>query len=245
MKRHDEILLFLLFSIAYIKPFTLFAVPIYSNNIQVIAIDSLGNEYSYLKSINTVKCILWKDKIGINYLGIEHICKGKIGEKGYESKISAYTLTKSQNENWKQLWRINDFGENEVSNVGYLDNTLIISDIDNDSIAETCFMYAKFHDCCDAWVTKLMFHWRGQKFAIRGEVPITEEDIESYKKKIDPAFNKCNKEIVKFASEQWDEGIRKNWKNILSHAAIEKMLSLYSCSTKSKVRNQYPPPKKK
>jgi hypothetical protein len=44
----------------------------------------------------------------------------------------------------REIWRIRDFAPNPLSSVGYLSQTLEIVDIDNDSIAETCFLYAYF-----------------------------------------------------------------------------------------------------
>jgi hypothetical protein len=65
-----------------------YIVNAFSNDIIIIAIDSLGKDYQHLRNENTIKSALWKDKAGLHYLGIDHIKTGNSGEKGYSSRIT-------------------------------------------------------------------------------------------------------------------------------------------------------------
>ncbi len=240
MKRRVDIIIV---TIMFIMVLGCCVIDSFSNGISILAIDSLDKEYSHLKTINTIKCALWKDKSGFHYFAIEHIELGVLGNRGYSSKISAYSQKFAEPGKWSETWRIKDFSPNELSSIGYLDNTFKIIDIDNDSIAEICFMYTIFSDCCDAWVTKLILHRKGEKLAIRGKIPIVNEDLDSYSKEFDPAFDKVDEKIKKYASEQWDIGVRNNWKGIISDFSIDKILNLQEIA-KDTIEKQEPPPKK-
>jgi len=222
----------------------LIIVNAFSNDIIIIAIDSLGKDYQHLRNENTIKSALWKDKAGLHYLGIDHIKTGNSGEKGYSSRITAYSFIVVDKKFSREIWRIRDFAPNPLSSVGYLSQTLEIVDIDNDSIAETCFLYAIFSDCCDAWVTKLILHKNGEKLAIRGRVPIHEDDLSSYQKVFDPSFERYDVRLKAFASEKWDKEVRIHWRDILGDSLIEKFINSKECTLQNTKQMKEPPPKK-
>jgi len=198
----------------------------YSNGITIIAIDSLDKKYQHLRNNNTIKCALWKDKTGLHYLGIDHIKTVAFDGISYISRITAYSFIIENMKVSKEIWRIKDFAPNPLSSVSYLNQSLRIVDIDNDSIAETCFLYAIFSDCCDAWVTKLILHKNGEKLAIRGQIPIHEDDLASYQKVFDPSFAKYDARFKVFASEEWDKAVRIHWKDILGDSLVDKLISM-------------------
>ncbi len=219
-----------------------FNFPVYAlDPIEIICQDSLCSEYDGLKNNNTVECIVWKDMKGLHFLGIDQIEKGNIGQPGFSSKFTAYSYELASNSIKKESWRIRDFSPNAVNRISYLQNTLIVTDVDSDGIAETCFLYCISGDCCDPWTVKLMLHKNYEKLAIRGEVPIIEEDIESYQKNFDPIYEKYEKRIRDFASEQWDKGIRMHWKDILGDSVVERMIEANNNKARA---SQASPPKK-
>jgi hypothetical protein len=128
--------------------------------------------------------------------------------------------------------------------VSYLRGTRSVIDVDSDGLLETVFMYKKATDCCDPWVVKLMLHKKYEKLAIRGEVPIIEEDLESYQKNFDPAYEKYDDKIHDFASAQWDRGIRMHWKSILGDSLIEQIIVTHNNNDNEEKKRQEPPPKK-
>jgi len=214
------------------------------NEINIICQDSLCSEYRTLINENTVDCIVWKDKKGLHFLGIDQIETGKIAQVGFSSKLTAYSYEILQDLTIKESWRIRDFSPNAVTRISYLQNTLFVTDVDSDGIAETSFLYCISGDCCDPWLVKLMLHKNNRKLAIRGEVPIIEEDLESYQKNFDSIYVKYDKRIRDFASEQWDKGIRMHWKNILGDSLVEQIIVTQNNTEKKAKENQMPPPKK-
>jgi hypothetical protein len=191
---------------------------------QIISIDSLDSDYDHLKNNNTVKCALWQDKNGLNFIGIDLITQGNIGENGFSSKLTGYAYLVNDTSH-TEMWRIKDWAPDPLSAIHYMENSLKIEDVDNDSIAESCFMYYVSSDCCDPWKTKLMLHKNGKKYAVRGQVPVHSEWLDDYRKIFDPSYDSIGKEIKDFASLQWDKCVKLNWKQILDDSTdIERMI---------------------
>lgn len=235
MKPHGKLLI-IIFACIVINMPTLSANDL-ASQIQIICKDSLCSKYDRLKTANTVKSIVWKDHNGFHFLGIDQIETGKITQAGFTSKLTAYSFLIGSDSIIKESWRIRDFAPNVATRISYLTNTLSISDIDSDGIAETCFLYCISGDCCDPWTVKLILHKNNEKLAIRGEVPLTEEDLDSYQKNFDPAFEKHQIRIRNYASEKWDEGVRMNWKNILGDNTVRGLIKRRNSSVKDHIQN--------
>jgi len=198
------------------------SLPLLGSEVKEICRDSSCEKFNYLKNKNTVEWAVYKDKIGLHFLGIDQIETGKIGYASFKSRLTGYSYLIESDSLHKEEWRIIDFSPNIITRISYLQNTLSIVDLDSDGFAETSFLYCISGDCCDPWTVKLMMHKNNQKLAIRGKVPISEEDIDSYEINIDLSFNGYSKDIQQFALKEWQKAIRLHWKDILG-SSVESL----------------------
>jgi hypothetical protein len=115
----------------------------------------------------------------------------------------------SRSGNFTLLWKIYDFIKDCMFDVTleHIRNSLTITDLDHDGIAESTFLYkmACRSDVSPAGL-KLMMHEDDIKYALRGEMCI---NIEGYKEggdyKIDKAFYNAPDEFLDYAKDQWRE----------------------------------------
>lgn len=147
----------------------------------------------------------WEDKLGANVLFVTET--KEISDGGNLSKeLYAYHYTITDKENGL-IWKINDFIKDCPVDVtlSYIPKSLSITDLDNNSIAESTFLYRM---ACKGDVSpddmKLMMHEGETKYAIRGQMKLKMNN-ETYggEMKVDESFNKAPKEFVEYAKERW------------------------------------------
>jgi hypothetical protein len=156
------------------------------------------------------KTARWRDNNGINTLILSGVYASTLLNK---AEFFAYNYVE-KNSRVKLLWQVKDEIMGDCDSDIYLaPNTLEVLDINQDGIAESVFMYI-LSDNCDATPvkTKLMMHSGEKELIIRGLtrvflLPIPEVEAES--KKIDPAFKTVDPLIKAYASQKWDEYVRK------------------------------------
>lgn len=157
-----------------------------------------------------VDCIKWKDKIGVHCIVISESTQKEICEPGFKSQLFAFQYS-VKDSTFIIDWKIQDFGSNECEKVYYLKQTLRIVDIENDGVGESRFFYEFGHDCCDPLIVKYMLHVKDNKLAIRGKIPMQEDDKKLYEKNIDKAFQNYSKIYGDFASKDWDDFIKNHY----------------------------------
>ena len=116
-----------------------------------------------------------------------------------------------QNNSNKLLWKINDFVQNCFFDIEvfYIPNSLSITDLNNNGIGESSFMYllACRSDVSPADI-KLLMHENDTKYAIRGESLIKLPDGTTYGGKvmnIDPSFTNAPAGFLDYAKQQWEK----------------------------------------
>lgn len=154
----------------------------------------------------------WTDKNGDNVIIItETDIKSKEDKKNPdadpEQSKQLYGYHYAGN---KLLWKIQDFVDKCTASLdlSYIPNSLSITDIDNNGIAESTFLYMLG---CRGDVSpvglKLMMHESESKYALRGETFIKYENIADGGeiKEVDSSFNKAPNGFFDYAKKQWDK----------------------------------------
>lgn len=108
------------------------------------------------------------------------------------------------------LWKIQDFIRDcEVDvTLEYIENSLSVSDIDEDGIGESTFLYKL---SCKGDVSpddlKLLMHEGDKKYAIRGsmDLDVTGYGLEKGVMNIDASFNNAPSGFKDFAVERWNK----------------------------------------
>ena len=110
------------------------------------------------------------------------------------------------------LWKVQDFVEECAFDIMlyHMDDALEITDLDDDGIAESLFIYRA--DCVSdvsPLGMKLMMHEHDIKYALRGNsrvYPMGETELPAGGDFVpDPAFNDAPSIFLEFASEKWND----------------------------------------
>lgn len=158
----------------------------------------------------------WKDSNGENMLIITESeiqnSKNKDGEAVITKDLFAYNYILKAGES-PILWQINDFVKDCPLDLAlnYNPNSLTVTDINENGIAETTFLYRL---SCKGDVSpddlKLIMHEGKDKFALRGTTELkykvdgkTTKEGGDYK--VDASFDKAPKEFLDYAKKQWEK----------------------------------------
>lgn len=159
-----------------------------------------------------IKSATWTDKLGVNYLfitesGIYPVdakTERNCDDESYCNSAHLHGYHFVDNGNGpQQLWKIHDYinGCSFDITLDYLQGSLALTDLDNDGINETSFLYRL---ACRSDVSgadmKLMMHEGKPKYAIRG---LTRTPYEPGEMRVDPSFEKAPASFRSFAVERW------------------------------------------
>lgn len=189
------------------------------DKIQIIAFNSktLPQEIRFIGEV--VIGARWLDKGGENLL---LLCetgsfkrrvppksrKNPYGEWGMAAEVHGYHYVKVKGQ-YRLLWRLYDLVDicPYDLNAKFLPNSLTITDLDNNGIAESTFLYKLG---CRSDVSpvqlKLIIHEGKAKYALRGETMVPTMYPEKKlggQKTIDPAFHRAPKAFLDHALQQW------------------------------------------
>ncbi|HEY3250466.1 MAG TPA: hypothetical protein VGK25_05055 [Ignavibacteria bacterium] len=151
----------------------------------------------------------WEDKLGANVVFITETSEKYSGDDNRHKELYGYHYITSDDAN-KLLWKINDFIKDcpvDIT-IKYIDESLSITDLDNNGIGESSFLYRM---SCKGDVSpdamKLLMHEGETKYAIRGEMKLEVKGEGTYggKMEIDPSFDKAPGEFLEFARSQWNK----------------------------------------
>ncbi|KXK05011.1 MAG: hypothetical protein OZ913_09900 [Ignavibacteriaceae bacterium] len=155
----------------------------------------------------------WKDNNGNNLIFItltdEFPTPNSNGEDFRDKELYAYHYLMNDGES-KLLWRVTDFiRECPVDiRLDYFPRSLSVTDLDDNGIAETAFMYAL---SCKGDVSpddvKLIMHEGKTKYAIRGSNVVSQpEAVSEYEglMNVDPSFNSAPDEFLVHAKKLWN-----------------------------------------
>jgi hypothetical protein len=152
----------------------------------------------------------WSDKNGKFRL---IICKndiGQFGENNYKSELNIKIFKKTEN-GYKEVWKLYDFAPNQLSSLDFFEETLEISDINNDSVADVSFFYEINPDGLDPSSLKFMIYTGHKKLALRGEIPKDKMYLSDYKKEFDKSFDTESALFRQYASQKWDTFVTNHY----------------------------------
>lgn len=157
---------------------------------------------------NVREGVKWRDRNGSNFVIITETDEIARDGDNRDKYIYGYQF-KDDGNGWQLLWKIQDYvTECPVDiKVSYIRNSLKVTDLDNDGVGETTFLYLL---SCRGDVSpeglKLIMHEGDKKFAIRGETKIKIKSTgEQYggKMTVDKSFDDAPKSFLDYAIEQW------------------------------------------
>ncbi|MES2517521.1 MAG: hypothetical protein V4585_05415 [Bacteroidota bacterium] len=164
----------------------------------------------------TKNAIRWTDNLGDNIVvttetGIYQSKKMIHENDGADAELFAFHFIVSKNE-VKQTWKVYDFISDCPVDIEatFIKNTLQVTDLNNDGIAEIWLMYKTVcHGDVSPSDMKIIMYQGQQKFAVRGKNKVKLSDKESYggEYKFDPAFNNGPKAFIEFAKNLWNKNI--------------------------------------
>jgi len=175
---------------------------LHSQDMNVIELNDFPAGVSYDGEI--IESIQWKDKLGLHYLIITYESTGSFFGPNWKAILRGYEylVTKDKVD---LVWDIIDYSTNPYTNVLFVSNSLRISDLNNDGICESMFIYVINPDGLDPAKAKLIFHNHSDKLAIRGLLPKIKDDDKLYEKNVDNAFKSNKNEFLVEASNYWDK----------------------------------------
>ena len=164
----------------------------------------LSDEIKYSGKI--VADAMWNDKNGENMVIITET--PVLEQSGYKELFGYHYI--NNNGETKLLWMIHDYIDECPVDITlkYIDNSLTITDLNNNGIAESSFLYRM---SCKGDVSpddmKLLMHEGETKYAIRGQMKLTIKGEGTYggEMKIDPSFDKAPKEFLDYAKDRWNK----------------------------------------
>ncbi|BDS15158.1 M949_RS01915 family surface polysaccharide biosynthesis protein [Aureispira anguillae] len=166
--------------------------------------------YSQTKNI-----IAWEDANGENYVLFASQNRQENKDLTFAGKAAEKTLHAChytiKNGQINQVWEMNDYEalcEFDLF-ANYIYNSVELTDLDQDGIAEICFMYSLgcISDVSSVGV-KLMMYENGTKYALRGssrisfELETTTRNQPMYT--VDRAFEDAPEVFLKFAQKHWE-----------------------------------------
>lgn len=146
----------------------------------------------------------WEDKSGKYVLLITDYYRGEISDVSLVARVNArkYSI---EGDSLKLIWEVKESNQDYFTNPEYRFKTLEVSDLDQDGVAESSFIYTIDSDGGGPVRAKLILHVLDQKYAIRGQFAGMDIDVgEIEEKHFGPEFNSISPVFKSFASGKWD-----------------------------------------
>ena len=166
---------------------------------------------------NIAHAIRWTDNTGDNVVILSTTDKTQTQNEPDNSNGSlyAYHFLISGNSN-KQTWRVYDFVKDCPVDMilEFVDNTLAVTDLNNDGKAEVWMMYKVSCQGDVSPVTmKLIMYEGNKKFAARGttRVKVSETEETGGEYAFDDAFKKAPAAFRQYADKLWKEHKTETW----------------------------------
>jgi len=158
----------------------------------------------------------WKDKRGENVVILTQtgIYWSNVYDATRGAKIYAYHFIKTGEDSFKEIWKISEVVEECAFEVkcDFFSNSLSITDLDNDGIAEVGFLLFKG---CKAEAgpeeKKLVFYEGKELYTIKGTTTVVKGTEKlGGEKVVEKRFEAAPEEFLDFANKQWNKfGISK------------------------------------
>lgn len=143
-----------------------------------------------------------------------------LGEAGYRSEIWAGQYS-GPKDNLKVHWKLYDLNTNALESIEYQKGSYRIVDINQDSSQDLFLWYWKLSDGMDPDTLKLFLYVSGSKYAIRGTIPKTGEDLDSYAKRPDKSLKSAPSWIRIALDQQWQDIVDPRLDSLKSENVLE------------------------
>jgi len=163
--------------------------------------------------------VQWTDKLGLNIVLTTETGNFPVQSvdenSAWGAELFAYHFL-VKNDSARELWKIYDFVKACALDiqVKFKKNTLNVTDLNNDNVAEIWLMYNVEcrSDIGPNEMKIIMYHGK-QKYAMRGEdkVKITENQYEGGEYTFDKAFDNAPEQFKEYARKLWDKNIMQTW----------------------------------
>lgn len=191
----------------------------FSQKIEILEYDNAVTEQIVFEG-KPLHFKMWQDANGVNVVAFSQ--KTKV-ETHLESgdDITTYELHvyhyKKVDEKYELVREVKDFQKDCMfeNRLRLIDNSISITDLDNNNYAELCFVYRL--GCTSELspdVLKLIILENGEKHAIRGNT-LVDYGFEKVggETNIDKSFDKASKEILNYAKCVWNDNQSHSYKN--------------------------------
>ncbi|CAN5462129.1 hypothetical protein BH10BAC5_BH10BAC5_10550 [soil metagenome] len=187
-------------------------------NVRPISSSELPAGINYEGSIK--EAFSFSDAMGENIVitsetGVYKSKKFKHENDGSDAELFAYHFTVDGNK-VVQVWRVYDLIKDcplDIE-VNFLKNTLQVTDLNNDGVAEIWLMYKTVcHGDVSPADMKIIMYEGQKKFAMRGQnkVKLSENEFIGGDYKFDNAFNSAPDPFRTFALDLWNKNIMQKW----------------------------------
>ncbi|THU41660.1 hypothetical protein FAM09_06055 [Niastella caeni] len=161
----------------------------------------------------------WKDSRGENIVILTEtgVYWSSVYDATRGAKLFAYHFIKTADSTYKEVWKINEVVEECAFEVrcDFFSNSLTITDLDGDGIAEVGFAFAK--GCRSAWgpeEKKLVFYEGKDLYLIKGTTTVVKgNEKQGGDKQVEKKFEEAPDAFLEFANRQWNKfGVAKTAK---------------------------------
>jgi hypothetical protein len=140
--------------------------------------------------------VSWIDKEGSHYFIVSISNKGEYLTENWSSEIHGNLYSKSDT-GMRKDFEIHDSAVNQQEMI-YLSKSLQRKDVDGDGKYEVWFLYYFGEDGADPVTEKMILHTDGGQLTMRGLIPRSVSDLDSYEQHIDKE-ERVNTKIEAFA----------------------------------------------
>ena len=186
---------------------------------QKIAFISISKTVKYEGRL--INGIGWKDKIGEHIIitsetGIYQSPKFSHDDNdGADAELFAYHFIKN-GDTYKQKWKVYDYISDCPVDIeaNFIKNTLHITDLDKNGVAEVWLMYTKVcHGDVSPSEMKIIMYQGNQKYGMRGEnkIQLNKTEYMGGDYKFDKPFLDAPKSFRTFSKTMWNENIEQKW----------------------------------
>lgn len=175
-----------------------------------LKLENIPKEIKYSGKI--IDAITWEDDLGKNLVmtcKTEATINLKSEMDGYDVEIYAYHYLLINNKP-KFVWKIYDYVSGCLSDVQneFINNTLSVTDLNNDGIAEIWIMYIiDCHGDASPDHMKIIMYHGNQKYAMRGLNKMDLSDNDGGQYTFDKEFLKAPKAFKDYAIKLWKKNI--------------------------------------
>lgn len=153
------------------------------------------------------EAIRLRDSRGLQYAVISGQDRGQHGTPDFSSRLNAVGYLATQG-GFQRIWSAKDFNPNPLTRVTCQTGTLKATDWYSDGLAEVSFSYSLNADGADPFTQKMLAFEGNKKYAIRGTIPVSSDEMERYTKTQSPAKQKADKVVLDSMSSAWDRYVR-------------------------------------